>query len=147
MLEEALLTLAGAAAAAIAKAMGTDAWKVVKPRVARLFGRRNRAQQHVVEACLDDDAAAVERAEGAERVEVVEEFTPVWRRKLIALLEDCSEDERTELATELRAVVDIATPDYAGDDVGLSVVNSVAGRDINQIGSVGGDFSTGGGHG
>ena len=142
MLESELTTLADAAALAVVKAMASDMWSAVRGRVGRLWARRSD-KATAMEAVLDEDADLVAGADDAERDDVQADLVPVWRRRLVTLLADCPESERAELVAQLRELVDSAD-DGAGRDGAQTVSGSVAGRDIIQIRSVGGDFTTGG---
>lgn len=143
MLEEALLAVAGAVGTAVVKAMATDGWAAARTGLSRLFGRAGKKPE-VIEEQLDDDADTLERASETERDQVRAELAPVWRRRIVKLLEDCPDDERAALADDLAALFDALTPTAPVGGAGQSVSASVAGRDINQVGSVGGDFTTGG---
>jgi hypothetical protein len=148
MLEETLLALAGAAGTAIVKSMATEAWTAVRSRVVGLFGRAGKKQRQAVEVLLDRDLDALQRAPEDGREALLEELAPVWRGRVVDLLEDRPDAELATLATELRALVEMVTPSRPVDGpVSQSVTRSSAGRDITQIGSVGGDFTTGGGRG
>ncbi|MGH3939357.1 MAG: hypothetical protein ACRDTG_12115 [Pseudonocardiaceae bacterium] len=98
MLIEALTALAGAGGAALVGAMATDAWTSTRSGVARLFGRAGAAQQAVIEAQLDGNAALVAQADDPD--EVRRSLVPVWRLQLEALLRQHPEAEQ-----ELRALV------------------------------------------
>lgn len=141
MLEETLLTLAGAAGTAIVKSMATEAWTAVRPRVVGLFGRAGKKQQQAIEALLDQHRDALKNAPEDWHKTVLEELAPVWRDKVIELLEDRPNKELTALAADLRALVETATTGRpAVGPVNQSITGSHAGRDINQT-VVGGDFN------
>ncbi|MFI9004668.1 hypothetical protein [Streptomyces sp. NPDC053541] len=102
MLAEELAALAGAGATALIGAMATDVWQGARSRAVRLFGRGGEAPDSAIEARLDEDAALVGGAEpGGEADEIRAELMPVWRRRLILLLE-----RHPEYEADLRALVD-----------------------------------------
>ncbi|MEV3987580.1 hypothetical protein AB0J57_01590 [Streptomyces sp. NPDC049837] len=97
MLAEPLMALAGAGATALIGAMATDAWQGARGGIVRLFGRDDENRGAVVAAQLDEDAVLVGRTDPAEEDRVREELVPVWRRRLVVLLEehpDAEEDLR-----------------------------------------------------
>ncbi|WP_185923734.1 hypothetical protein [Streptomyces sp. WAC05374] len=98
---EALMALAGAGATALIGAMATDAWQGARGGIVRLFGRDNQGRGAVVAAQLDEDAALVGRADPAEEDHVREDLVPVWRRRLVVLLE-----EQPEAEEDLRGLVE-----------------------------------------
>lgn len=141
MLDEALMALAGAGGAAVVTAMATDAWSATRTGVVRMFRRAGNKQD--VEAVLDKDAHAVADALDTDRELVRQELAPVWAARLTTVLAGCPDRLRDEVAVcldDLINAVDSARPGGTGVQ---SVNASWAGRDINQAGSVGGNFSTG----
>jgi hypothetical protein len=148
MLEESLLMLAGAAGTAIVKSMATETWTAVRSRVVDAFSRTGKKQQQTIEDALDHDADTMNRTSENTRDVVLDELAPVWRGRVVDLLEDRPEHEHASLASDLRALVEMVTRSGSVDgSVTQAVAESYAGRDINQIGSVGGDFTTGSGRG
>ncbi|XIE81566.1 hypothetical protein AB6O49_34270 [Streptomyces sp. SBR177] len=102
MLAEELAALAGAGATALIGAMATDVWQGARSRAVRLFGRGGEAPGSAIEARLDEDAALVGGAQpGREADEIRAELMPVWRRRLILLLE-----QHPEYEADLRELVD-----------------------------------------
>jgi hypothetical protein len=102
MLTEVLAALAAAGGTAVVQAMATDAWDWARLGVVRLLGRGQDSHQlEVIETQLDEDAKLLERAGDNELVQVRQELTPVWRRRLAVLLE-----EDSEAADELRRLVE-----------------------------------------
>ncbi|MEV0452996.1 hypothetical protein [Streptomyces sp. NPDC050600] len=102
MLAEQVTALAGAGATALIGAMATDLWQGARGGAVRLFGRGGEERGSAMGAQLDEDAALVGRAapDGAAD-EIRAELLPVWRRRLILLLE-----EHPEYEADLRALVD-----------------------------------------
>lgn len=136
MLDEALTAIASAAGAEVVKAMATDAWSATRAAIVRAFKRAGAEP----EKALIEDADAIARAPDTEREQLRRDLAPVWADRLTALLAGCPDRRRAEVAAELAGVA-------GGLARTQSVDRSWAGRDINQVGSVGGDFSTGGGRG
>lgn len=104
MLAEQLTALAGAGATALIGAMATDLWQGARGGAVRLFGRGGEARGSAIGAQLDEDADLVARAEpDGDADEIRAELLPVWRRRLILLLE-----EHPEYEADLRTLVDSA---------------------------------------
>lgn len=102
MLAEQVTALAGAGATALIGAMATDLWQGARSGAVRLFGRDGEARGDAIGAQLDEDAALVDRAEpDAAADEIRAELLPVWRRRLMLLL-----DEHPEYEADLRALVE-----------------------------------------
>src|SRR5215207_345905 len=102
MLAETLMTLAAAGGTTLVGAMATDAWAAARDGVARLFGRAGADQQSVTEHQLAEDADTLARVGEAEREQVRQELVPVWRRRLVRLLE---EHPDAAIEAELRDLV------------------------------------------
>lgn len=100
MLAESLTALAGAGSSALIGAMATDVWQGARDGVVRLFGRGGEARGEAVGVQLDEDAVLVVRAEAAGADEIRAELLPVWRRRLLQLLEEHPDSE-----AELRELV------------------------------------------
>ncbi|MEU6976854.1 hypothetical protein [Streptomyces sp. NPDC046371] len=102
MLAEQVTALAGAGATALIGAMATDLWQGARGGAVRLFGRGGEARGSAIGAQLDEDAALVGRADpDGDADEIRAELLPVWRRRLILLLE-----EHPEYEADLRALVE-----------------------------------------
>ncbi|MEU6934387.1 hypothetical protein [Streptomyces sp. NPDC046385] len=102
MLAEQVTALAGAGATALIGAMATDLWQGARSGAVRLFGRGGEERGSAIGAQLDEDAALVGRAEPDSAAdEIRAELLPVWRRRLILLLE-----EHPEYEADLRALVE-----------------------------------------
>ncbi|MEU9300972.1 hypothetical protein [Streptomyces sp. NPDC048269] len=101
MLAESVTALAGAGATALIGAMATDMWQGARSGAVRLFGRGGEARGNAIGAQLDDDAVLVVRAEPGGADEIREELQPVWRRRLLLLLEEHPDSE-----AELRELVE-----------------------------------------
>jgi hypothetical protein len=93
MLAEPLTALAGAGATALIGAMATDLWQGARGGVVRLFGRGGEERESAIGAQLDEDAVLVGRAEPGGADEIRAELLPVWRRRLLLLLEEHPESE------------------------------------------------------
>ncbi|MFE9634162.1 hypothetical protein [Streptomyces sp. NPDC006463] len=100
MLAESVTALATAGATALIGAMATDMWQGARDGAVRLFGRGGEARGNAIGGQLDDDAVLVLRAEPGGADEIREELQPVWRRRLLLLLEEHPESE-----SELRELV------------------------------------------
>ncbi|MEU3065109.1 hypothetical protein [Streptomyces subrutilus] len=88
MLAEPLAALAGAGATALIGAMATDVWQGARGGVVRLFGRGGEERASTIGAQLDEDAVLVGRTDPDAADEVRAELLPVWRRRLLLLLEE-----------------------------------------------------------
>ncbi|MEU6841773.1 hypothetical protein ABZ930_07875 [Streptomyces sp. NPDC046716] len=93
MLAESLTALAGAGASSLIGAMATDLWQGARGGIVRLFGRGGEARGEAIGAQLDEDASLVRTAEPAGADEIRAELLPVWRRRLLLLLEEHPESE------------------------------------------------------
>lgn len=100
MLAESLTALAGAGSSALIGAMATDVWQGARDGAVRLFGRSGGARGEAIGTQLDQDAVLVVRAEPAGADEIRAELLPVWRRRLLQLLEEHPDSE-----AELRELV------------------------------------------
>lgn len=101
VLEEVLADLAKASGSAVVGAMATDAWRTAKSGVARLLGRGDESRERSLEVTLDEDAAMLKGAAGADADLVRAELAPVWGRRLAVLLE-----ENPGVAGELHALIE-----------------------------------------
>ncbi|RKE23411.1 hypothetical protein [Streptomyces sp. TLI_171] len=104
MLAESLTALAGAGASALIGAMATDLWQGARGGVVRLFGRGGEARGEAIGAQLDEDAVLIARAEPADADGIRADLLPVWRRRLLLLLEEHpdSEDELRDLVARVQ---------------------------------------------
>lgn len=92
--------LAVAGATTIVTAMATDAWRLVREGVLRLF-RGHGHSGSSIEGQLDEDAGIVEHDEDPDGAR--EDLSGSWRRRLVRLLA-----EHPEAAGELSALVEQA---------------------------------------
>ncbi|MDN0194115.1 hypothetical protein [Streptomyces sp. S.PNR 29] len=106
MLGEALTELAAALGAAVVQAAGTDGWAALRVRVARLFGRGDGQRERIELERLDRTAAALEAAGPAEDERVRTQEGASWQTRVEVLLEGLGEEERGQVAAEVRRVVD-----------------------------------------
>jgi mannose-6-phosphate isomerase class I len=110
MMLDAIVT---AGATTLVAAMATDAWQSARSGVARLFGGRDRAQEAIVEAQLDSNAALVAAAEDTEQARHV--LIPMWQLQLGQLLQQDPEaaDELQRLVDQIRGALPQAQKDWA----------------------------------
>ncbi|MFI8458140.1 hypothetical protein [Kitasatospora sp. NPDC085464] len=109
MLDGAMAALAAAVGSGVVQAAGTDAWVAFRNRLARLLGRADRQQENAQLERLDRTAAELaavgpEGAGGEERTRL----GTAWRTRIEDLLEELDPDERADLATGLRLLLDEA---------------------------------------
>jgi hypothetical protein len=100
MLTEALTALGAAGGTAVVGAMATDAWKITRDGVARLFARGGAGRQDVIAAALDEDAGILVDTNEADREQVRQELVAVWRRRMARLL-----DQHPDTATDLQDLI------------------------------------------
>src|SRR5689334_647983 len=93
-----LVALAMSAATTVVGAMSTDAWRVVRDRVAGLVGRGDVRAERVALETLDEDAAAL--AAGAGDADTQRDLSTAWSARLRDLLR-----ADPEAADALRALV------------------------------------------
>ncbi|GIF51115.1 hypothetical protein DFJ67_0288 [Asanoa ferruginea] len=98
MLSEALAALATSGGTVLAGAIATDAWKVARDGIGRLFGKAGPESRAAVEAQLDTNVALVERSAEPERAR--QALAPLWQLQFTQLLED-----NPELEADLRELV------------------------------------------
>jgi hypothetical protein len=105
MLTESLTALAGAGATALIGAMSTDLWQEARGGIARLFGRGGEDRGRAIAAQLDEDAALVVRSDEGGADAIRTELLPVWRRRMVQLLEEHpdSEGELRDLVTRVQS--------------------------------------------
>ncbi|MFJ8589484.1 hypothetical protein ACIRD2_33145 [Streptomyces sp. NPDC093595] len=113
MSAEPLMALAGAGATALIGAMATDAWQGVRGAIVRLFGRGPGGPERgeLVATRLDEDAELVgQSTEPGSADEIRRELLPVWRRRLVLLLE-----EQPDAEGEFRELIERVRGRPAGD--------------------------------
>ncbi|MER5911901.1 hypothetical protein ABT124_15680 [Streptomyces sp. NPDC001982] len=109
MLEAALAALAAAAGTAVVQAAGTaagtQAWDGFRSRVARFLGRGDQTREQAELERLNQTAAVLEAAstEEAELVRIRQEAS--WQTRFETLLENLTDEERQQVAAQLRALV------------------------------------------
>ncbi|MET9314636.1 hypothetical protein ABZX12_22725 [Kribbella sp. NPDC003505] len=79
-----LVEVAAAGGAAVVGAMATDAWRVTRDGIAKLFGRRG--ERDAVLAELEADAKQLAEADEDGREQVQQELIERWRLRLDELL-------------------------------------------------------------
>ncbi|GAA2432104.1 hypothetical protein GCM10010405_13780 [Streptomyces macrosporus] len=102
MLPEALIALAASAGTAVVQAAGTDAWDVVRRRVAAWFGRGGEDGDAL--ARLDHTARVLGTAEDGPRELAHQEGT--WQVRFETHLERLDEPERESSAAALRTLLE-----------------------------------------
>lgn len=107
---EAIVT---AGATTLVAAIATDAWQTARSGVARLFGRRDRDQEAIVEAQLDGDAALVAAAEDTEQTRQV--LVALWQLKLGQFLQQHpdADDDLQGLIDQIRGALPQEQKDWA----------------------------------
>jgi hypothetical protein len=128
MLDQTLIALASAAGAAVAAAAGTDAWQGLRQRVARVFGRADRAEERVVLERLDGVIVELERAGAEQREQARARVVVVWGTRFQDLLENADDESRSELVRHLDELVAYVQPSPGGNSAGqggLAVAGSV----------------------
>ncbi|MFF3968033.1 hypothetical protein ACFYZI_41590 [Streptomyces griseorubiginosus] len=106
MLTEALVALAAGGGAAVVQAAGTDAWAVMRERVARLFGRSGESSVSAVLEGLDRTAEELHGTAQDERgQESRARLAAAWRSRFEELLEGLPPAERQEAELHLTELV------------------------------------------
>ncbi|SES34958.1 hypothetical protein SAMN05216188_1378 [Lentzea xinjiangensis] len=106
MLAEALVAIAAAGGTAVVEAAGTDAWRSVRERVARLLGRNAPERERAELERLDQTAAALDAADPGQEAALRTRQEASWQTRFELLLEDADDAEREQLVNELRGLVD-----------------------------------------
>lgn len=114
MLAEALVAIAAAGGTAVVEAAGTDAWRSVRERAARLLGRNAPERERAELERLDQTAAAIEAADPGQGAALRTRQEASWQTRFELLLEDADEAERERLVDELRGLVDEAVQARGG---------------------------------
>ncbi|MFF7250740.1 hypothetical protein ACFZBU_43575 [Embleya sp. NPDC008237] len=112
MLSQELTALVDAGGTAVVDTAGTEAWPVLRGRIAAWVGRGDRRVVERTEQALGETAARLARAgeagdTGAIR-SVRDEAATAWRERLAAVLADLADTERTAAADELATVLGTA---------------------------------------
>ncbi|MER7179828.1 tetratricopeptide repeat protein [Streptomyces hyaluromycini] len=105
MLDQALVALASASGAAVASAAGTDAWQVLRRRVAGIFGRGDGVDEQDLLERLDSSVVELERAGPEEREQARARLVAAWRTRFHDLLEHVADEDRAELVRHLDELV------------------------------------------
>lgn len=97
--------LAASGGAALAAALGTDAWRFTRDSLARLFGRKEPSRAALVERRLDDAAAEIAEADDADLPAVRARQQAAWEVRLTDLLEEdpTTADDLAALIAEVKA--------------------------------------------
>ncbi|MET9269048.1 hypothetical protein [Kribbella sp. NPDC003557] len=106
-----LVELAAAGGAAVVGAMATDAWRVTRDGIAKLFGRRG--ERDAVLAELEADAQQLEDAGEDDREQVQRELIERWRLRLDELLgaDPSAADELQRVLDEPKYVQNVVARD------------------------------------
>jgi len=106
-----LVELAAAGGAAVVGAMATDAWRVTRDGIAKLFGRRG--ERDVVLAELEADAEQLEAAGEDDRERLQRELIERWRLRLDELLgaDPSAAEELQQVLDEPRFVQNVVARD------------------------------------
>jgi hypothetical protein len=106
-----LVELAAAGGAAVVGAMATDAWRVTRDGIAKLFGRRG--ERDVVLAELEADAKQLEDTDEEDRERLQRELIERWRLRLDELLgaDPSAADELQQVLDEPRFVQNVVARD------------------------------------
>jgi hypothetical protein len=118
VIPEWMTALAAAGGSALAGAMATDAWETTRARFARLFGRADTPQRAVIEARLDSDVTALERAGHGDRDRIRHELAAAWEARLAGLLES-----EPDTAHELRTAIERLGSTPTRPDVQYNMAN------------------------
>ncbi|MFF5486067.1 hypothetical protein ACFY7Y_17445 [Streptomyces virginiae] len=145
MLDEAMVALAASVGSGVVQAAGTDAWQVMRNRLARVFGRGDRQQEAVQLERLDRTAAELTAAgqdadepEGGEPAvnggEERARHGAAWRTRTEDLLEQLDPEERAAVAAEFRALLAAAAAAAARPNAGGTTRNTYFGPTAVQSG-------------
>ncbi|WP_328741300.1 hypothetical protein OHA91_39335 (plasmid) [Streptomyces erythrochromogenes] len=125
VLAEAMTALAAAAGAGVVQAATTDAWTVLRVRIAQWFGRGDGRREQVQLERLDRTAAELTASGGTERERELHERE--WRTRFEDLLEGLDDTEREEAADELRALFkETAAGGVSAGDGSVAVGGSIS---------------------
>lgn len=145
MLDEAMVALAASVGSGVVQAAGTDAWQVMRSRLARVFGRGDRQQEAVQLERLDRTAAELTAAgqdadapvgnePAANGSEERVRHGAAWRTRTEDLLEQLDPDERAAVAAEFRALLAAAAAAAARPAAGGITGNTYFGPTAVQSG-------------
>ncbi|MEU7164353.1 hypothetical protein AB0A70_06860 [Streptomyces morookaense] len=124
LLIETLTALAAAGGGAVVQAAGTDAWHVVRERVAELFGRGDAERGRAELERLDRTAQALESGAAAAPEQERLRQEGVWQTRFETLLESLDAPGQEWAAQELRALLSLVAE--ATGDVALGTGKAVA---------------------
>ncbi len=144
MLGEALTALATAGGTSLVTAAGTEAWAGMRKAVGGWFGRGDPQRERAELERLDQTAAALESADGAEAERARIRQEAIWQARIEFVLESLEETERAEAADRLRAL--LARHSEAGG-VSAGAGGLAVGGDVNiraEGGSIAGGVIHGG---
>lgn len=105
MLEETLAALAAAGGTAVVQAAGTDAWNGFQARVAQLLGRGDAGRERAELERLGRTAALLTAAGTGEPEQVRIRQEVSWQARFETLLETLTDEEREQVAAELRSLL------------------------------------------
>src|SRR5262249_29384510 len=120
-----------AGGAAIAQAIGTDAWTAAKQGMARIFGRRDEQRGREIEAELDRSSARLQGLSGADLTRELIDQEAVWRTRLEDLLRDDPE-AAASLAEMIGQLLPAAAPASSAGPVRQIVIGLDSARQAVQ---------------
>ena len=103
---ESLAALAAAGGTAVVQAAGTDAWSVVRERLARLVGRGDAGREAAELHRLDETGRAL--AGGGPGSEELVRWESSWQTRIELFLDGLPAQEQAAAAAELRYLVEAA---------------------------------------
>jgi hypothetical protein len=109
VLDEAMVALASAGGTAVVQAAGTDAWRVFREKVVRLFGRQGSQGEQTALERLNETAAALEATGDGEAEKGMSRYAARWHEWFAELLDGLDGSEQYRAADELRQLVSEAT--------------------------------------
>ncbi|MER6421193.1 hypothetical protein [Streptomyces sp. NPDC001137] len=130
MLAESLAALAAAGGTAVVQCAGTDAWAMVRERVARLLGGGDVGREARELDRLDQTGRALSGDSAADRAQVVR-WESAWQTRLELFLETLAGPEQAAAADELRRLVADAHPHAAGRVVRAGEGGVAAGGEVS----------------
>lgn len=129
MLAESFAALATAGGVAVVQAAGTDAWRSVRERAARMLGRGDSEQHQAELVRLDQTEAGVTGEGDLERQRLY--WQGVWQTRWEVFLQTLRPDEREQVVADLCELVASAgtAPQTPGQQAGVGGL--VAGGDVS----------------
>lgn len=130
MLAEALTAMAAAGGTAVVEAAGTDAWTLLRRRVARLLGQGDNEREQAELERLDHTSQQLETADPDCTSTVQISQAASWRTRFEVLFESMTDAEQGAIAAELQSLLtDLGLAPAHGTSPAVGSVT--AGRDVN----------------